>query len=132
MSSGYRFPGLAPETAAQAARQRIEFSTLLVDPTVRVALPELPAPRHAERNQCNARVMTSPSANTFRVLSLDGGASKGCSSPRCSPSCRKTSNRLPEIDQPRFLNDVISTSSSGVNIETGLLSAAGLVSQPPA
>jgi hypothetical protein len=29
---------------------------------------------------------------------------------------------MAEIDQPRFLNDVISTSSSGVNIETGLLS----------
>jgi hypothetical protein len=39
---------------------------------------------------------------------------------------------MAEIDQPLFLNDVISTSSSGVNIETGLLSPADLVSQPPA
>lgn len=35
---------------------------------------------------------------------------------------------MAEIDQPRFLNDVISTSSSGVNIEVGLLSPAGVVS----
>jgi hypothetical protein len=33
---------------------------------------------------------------------------------------------MAEIDQPRFLNDEISMSSSGVNIETGLLSPARL------
>ena len=39
---------------------------------------------------------------------------------------------MAEIDQPRFLNDEISTSSSGVNIEMGLLPLAGVVSRPPA
>lgn len=34
---------------------------------------------------------------------------------------------MAEIDQPRFLNDVISTSSSGVSIEVGLLINAGVV-----
>jgi hypothetical protein len=39
---------------------------------------------------------------------------------------------MAEIDQPLFLNDVISTSSSGVSIETEPLLLAGQVSQPPA
>jgi hypothetical protein len=34
---------------------------------------------------------------------------------------------MAEIDQPRFLNDVISTSSSDVSIEVGLLLHAGVV-----
>src|SRR5690606_6897310 len=34
---------------------------------------------------------------------------------------------MAEIDHPRFLNDAISTSSSGVNIEAGLLLHAGVV-----
>jgi len=39
---------------------------------------------------------------------------------------------MAEIDQPLFFNDVISTSSSGVSIETEPLLLAGLVSHPPA